>query len=52
MHNAADIGPDAVDGTVGAEATGVDLQVGGALVNDLAKDVDLHLQETETPAHQ
>lgn len=45
VHNAANIGPDAVDGTVGTEATGVHTEGGGPLLDHLTQDVDLYLMK-------
>lgn len=43
MYDAADVWTYGVDGSVGAETSGVDLQVGGALLDHIPDDVDLHL---------
>lgn len=43
MYDAADVWTYGVDGSVGAETNGVDLQVGGALFDHIPDDVDLHL---------
>lgn len=52
MYDAADVWTYGVDGSVGAEARGVDPQVGGALLDHFPYDVDLHLgkrgEETES----
>lgn len=43
MYDAADVWTHGVDGSVGAEACGVNPQVGGALFDHIPDDVDLHL---------
>lgn len=43
MYDAADVWTHGVDGSVGAEPGGVDSQVGGALLDHIPDDVDLHL---------
>lgn len=44
MNDAADIRSHGVDGSVRAEAGRVDLQVGGALIDHVAKNIYLHLK--------
>lgn len=45
MYDAADVRTHGIDGSVGAETCGVDPQVGGALVDHIPDDVDLHLRK-------
>lgn len=45
MQDAADVWTHGVDSGVGAETRGVDPQVGGALLDHIAEDVDLQLGE-------
>lgn len=47
VYDAADVWAHGVDGSVGAETCGVDSQVGGALVDHISDDVDLHLVKTK-----
>lgn len=44
MYDTADVWAYGVDGSVGAEARGIHLQVGGSLLDQLPDDVDLDLQ--------
>lgn len=43
MYDAANVWTYGVDGSVGAEARGVDPQVGGALLDHFPYDIELHL---------
>lgn len=43
MYYAADVWTYRVDGSVGAETSAVDPQVGGALIDHIPYDVELHL---------
>lgn len=47
VYDAADVWTHGVDGSVGAETCSVDPQVGGALLDHIPDDVDLHLQKQE-----
>lgn len=52
VHDAAHVGPDAVDGAVRTEAAGIHREGGGPLLDDLTQDVDLHLKEQKHQQHQ
>lgn len=45
VYDTADVWTHGVDGSMGAETRGVHPQVGGALFDHIADDVDLHLGE-------
>lgn len=45
VYHAADVWTHGIDGSMRAEARGVDPQVGGALLNHIPDDVHLHLRK-------